>query len=383
MSVGTEMINVMFLETSMRIGGTETVVTQLVKRIDPSRFHPVLCCLYEPGILGERLIKEGYTVYHSLAGKRFDLGLPVRLYQIMKKEKIDVVFIVNQPITQVWGVLCSKLAGVKGRITAIRSTGKVNRIKRRLLLNRLTFPWVERVTALSNMHRAYLHEKEGIALNHMEIIPNGVDLSRFRFNGEPEKIRQDLGLVPGVPVVGIVAMLRPEKGHEMFLKAARRIVEQVPETQFLIVGEGSERPKLQDQAKEFGIEKNVRFLGARNDVPAVVTLFDVAVLSSRPVVETLSNAVLEYMAAGKPVVSTSVGSVPEQIDDGKTGYLVEPGDWETMAERITRLLKDSQLKKKMGQASHDKVVQRYSLEQMIGGTENLITRLARKNGVNS
>lgn len=382
MSSTEEKINVMFLETSMRIGGTETVVTQLVKRIDPKRFRPVLCCLYEPGILGERLIKEGYAVHHSLAGKRFDLGLPIRLYKLMKKEKIDVVFIVNQPITQLWGVVCSKLAGVKGRITAIRSTGKVNRIKRRLLLNRLTFPWVERVTALSNMHRAYLHEKEGIALNHMEIIPNGVDLTRFRFNGEPEKIRESLGLKPGAPVVGIVAMLRPEKGHEMFLRSARSIVSQVPDAQFLIVGEGNERPKLEQLAKDFQIESHVRFLGARNDVPAVVSLFDVAVLSSRPVVETLSNAVLEYMAAGKPVVSTRVGSVPEQIDEGKTGFLVEPGDWEAMGERITRLLKDQDLKKKMGQASYDKVVQRYSLEQMIGGTENLIVRLARMNGVN-
>lgn len=373
-----EKVNVLFLETAMRVGGTETVVNQLIRRIDPERFRPVLCCLYEPGFLGERLAKDGYTVHHHVAGKRFDLGTGIRLYKLMRKEKIDVVFIVNQPITQFWGVFMSVLAGVKGRITAIRSTGKINRIKRRLLLNRLTFPWVERVTALSQMHREYLHKEERIAMEHMEIIPNGVDLTRFCFNGEPEKIRTQLGLSKDQPVVGISAMLRPEKDHAMFLRAAQRVLTQVPSAQFLVVGDGAEKSRLEALARELKIEKSVHFLGMRSDVPAVVTLFDVAVLSSFPVVETLSNAVLEYMAAGKPTVATRVGSVPEQIDEDKTGFLVESGDDRAMAERITRLLKDREFCRKMGEAAFEKVVSCYSLEQMVRGYENLFQRLSER-----
>lgn len=371
-------VNVLFLETSMRIGGTETVVNQLVRRFDPARFNPVLVCFYEPGQLGEKLIKDGYTVYHGLAKRSADLGAGIRLFQIMKKEKIDVVFIVNQPLTQFWGVICSHLAGVKGRIAAIRSTGKINRIRRRLMLNKVTFPFVERVTALSQMHVDYLVKEEGINPAQLEIIPNGVDLKRFEFNGEPQKVRESVGLKPGQPSVAIAAMLRPEKGHDTFLKAAAKVVKEVPDARFLIAGDGVEKPKLEELARTLGISSNVIFLGSRSDVPAVVSACDVAVLSSRPVVETLSNAVLEYMAAGKPTVSTRVGSVPEQIDEGVTGYLVEPGDADAMGERITRLLKDRDLASKMGRAAREKVERRYSLAQMINGTQNLCERLARK-----
>ncbi len=375
-SLPGEKVNVLFLETSMRIGGTETVVNQLVRRFDSRRFKPVLVCFYEPGQLGEKLIHEGYTVYHGIAKKSWDLSAGFKLWKIMKKEKIHVVFIVNQPLTQFWGVICSLLAGVPGRITAIRSTGKINRIRRRLLLNRVTFPMVERVTALSQMHKDYLVKEEGISADQIEIIPNGVDMSRFELNGKIEKVRQELGLTNGSPVAGIVAMLRPEKNHEMFLRSAARVTREINDAVFLIVGDGVERPKLEALTKELGIEKNVRFLGARNDVPSVVSLFDVAVLSSHPVVETLSNAVLEYMAAAKPVVATSVGSVPEQIEDGKTGYLVDSGDHETMAARILLLLKDRNFAREMGAAALDKVKRQYTLERMVGGTENLCSRLA-------
>ncbi len=369
-------VSVLFLETSMRIGGTETVVNQLIRRFDTSRFKPVLVCLYEPGELGEKLLKDGFTVYHGLAKKSWDLRIPFRLLKIMKKEKTDVVFIVNQPLTQVWGVLCSLLAGAKGRITAIRSTGKINRIHRRLFLNRLTFPFVERVTALSQMHKDYLVQEEGIHADQIEIIPNGVDLKRFEFNGQPERVREELKLKPEEPTAVIVAMLRPEKGHELFLRSAALVVKRVPNARFLIVGDGVERPKLEALTRELKLESRVTFMGARSDVPAVVSLCDVAVLSSRPVVETLSNAVLEYMAGAKPVISTRVGSVPEQIDEGKTGYLVEPGDVDAMADRMASLLLDRELARRMGKAAREKVEEKYTLAKMVGGTENLCERLA-------
>lgn len=368
-------ITVMFLETSLRIGGTENVVTQLIERFDRERIRPVLCCLYDPGVLGERLIKTGVPVHHGLAKHRWDFGLPFRLFRLLRREKVDVLFVINQPLTQFWGVWCGLLAGVPVRIAAIRSTGKINRIHRRIFINQLTFPWVTRVTALSQTHRDYLVEKERIDARKIEIIPNGVDLARFKYHEAPQIERASFRIPERAPVVGIVAMLRPEKGHDTFLKAACEVLKQVRETHFLIVGEGPERPRLEELTKELGIESQVHFLGARQDVPELLRLFDVAVLSSRPVVETLSNAVLEYMAASKPVVATRVGSLPEQIEEGKTGFLVEPGNEEQMAKRIVTLLQDPSLASRMGEAGREKVRRQYTIEQMVHQTEDLFDRL--------
>lgn len=373
------MITVMFLETSLRIGGTENVITQLVKHFDRKRIRPVVCCVYEPGILGERLVQAGVTVYHGLAKHRWDPQLPFRIWRLLRREKVDVLFLVNQPLIQFWGTWCGLLAGVPVRIAAIRSTGKINRIYRRLLINWLTFPWVTRVTALSETHKKYLVDRERISARKIEIIPNGVDLTRFGAVGAAASTKTALGVPEGTPAVGIVAMLRPEKAHGVFLKAAQEVLRQIPNSHFFIIGEGPERSRLEAFAREVGIAEQVHFLGARQDVPAVLHSLDVTVLSSNPVVETLSNAVLEYMAAAKPVVATRVGSLPEQIEEGRTGFLVEPGDWKNMAQKIACLLQDRGLAERMGKAGYERVEKDYSIDQMVQKTEALFERLL-KNG---
>lgn len=374
------MISVAFLETSLRIGGSEHMVTQLVRGLDRARFQPFVCCLYEPGTLGEQLLKEGHTVYHNLAKNRADALLPLRLGRILKRERTDVLFIINQPITQFWGTWASLLAQVPVRITAIRSTGKVNRIRRRLWINRLTFPCITCVTALSETHKRYLVEKEGIDPRKMEIIANGVDLDRFTVGPKPEPLMASLGLPTGAPIVGIVAMLRPEKGYPVFLEAACDVLNAVPEAHFAIVGDGSERSRLEKLASDLGVSSQVHFLGARRDIPELLKAFDVTCLSSYPVVETLSNSVLEYMAAGKPVVATRVGSLPEVIVEGETGFLVEPGDAKALAERIVSLLCDSGLRRRMGDRARQRAESHYSLARMVKATERLFeTLLGRKN----
>jgi glycosyltransferase involved in cell wall biosynthesis len=218
-------------------------------------------------------------------------------------------------------------------------------------------------------------EQERIPDAKLEIITNGVDLARFA-NGRPAgTVRQALGVSASAPLVGIVAMLRPEKAHDVFLRAAARAAAHVPEARFLIIGDGPTRPQLEALAAELGLQGKVLFLGARSDVPELVKAIDLAVLSSHPVVETLSNAVLEYMAAGKPVLATRVGSVPEQVQDGVTGCLVDPGDWQALGDRIAELLLDADRARRMGQAGRALVEARYTIDRMVRGHERLFERL--------
>lgn len=369
------MKTILFLETRLGMGGAEQMWCELIKRLDRTRFRPVVCCLYEPGVLGEELQRSGIPVHSHLASNRWDVGVFFRLSNLLRRERVDLLYTINQPMAQFWGVLCGKAAGVRALVTCIHSTGKISRAGRRLWINRLTFRWTDRILALGQMHKAYLMAEEGIEEGKIEIIPNGIDPDRFSRAGDGRLLKENLGISSNSSVVAIVAMLRPEKNHEVFLGAARRILSEIPETHFLIVGDGPERASLEMRAGDLGLAPHVHFLGLRQDVPALMNLCDVAVLSSKPVVETQSISVLEYMASAKPVVATRVGSLPELIEDGKSGYLVDPGDEEALAERILRLLRNPEKAREMGRFGREKVQTSYTVERMVQMTEALFDRL--------
>ncbi len=371
------MRTVLFLGTRLGIGGAEQIWAKLLTRLDRNRFRPLLGCLYDPGVLGENLKQSGVTVYSDLAAHRWDLRILPRLLSLLRREHVDLLYIINQPFSQFWGTLCGKLAGTPVLITSIHSTGKISRVHRRLWINQLTFPFMDRVTALSETHKTYLAEQEGIDPKKIEIIPNGIEVDRFASAEARNGLRSSFGIENGEPIVGIVAMLRPEKSHDIFLQAAGKILRKNPKAHFLVVGDGPERPRLEMLTQKLNLSSRVHFVGARNDVPEIISLFDVGVLSSQPVVETLSVSVLEYMASGKPVVATRVGSLPEIVEEARSGFLVEPGDAESLADRILQLLDDQQLARQMGARGHERVAREYTVEQMVKKTEDLFERLLK------
>jgi glycosyltransferase involved in cell wall biosynthesis len=174
-----------------------------------------------------------------------------------------------------------------------------------------------------------------------------------------------------------VAALRPEKNHELFLEAAAWIRRKVPQARFLVVGDGAQRGRLEGLAAELSLSESVRFLGTRNDVPAVLSLLDVLVLSSH--MEANPVSILEAMACERPVVATAVGSVPESVIDGRTGYLVPPGDAGRIAERVIELFQDPARRAAFGRAGREHVAAHGSSQRMVEGYQDLIAGLyARK-----
>lgn len=366
------MMTVMFLQTSFRIGGAEMMWVQLIERLDRRRFRPIVSCLYEPGPLGKRLGQAGISVYAHLTAHRWDLRVFLRLARLLRREHVDVLYMSDQPLTQFWGTVCGRLVRVPVLMSMVQSSDRVGRSRRRWWINRLAFPFVDRISAVSETHRTYLCQQERIDPGKIEIIPNAVDVGRFARTEGTAQLRRDLGITEDEPIVGIVATLKIEKAHEVFLQAAASVLQRVPKTRFLIVGDGPQRPTLEALAKRLGLEARVHFVGTREDIPAVVGLFDIGVLSSKT--EALPLSVLEYMAAGKPVVATRVGSIPELIEEGQSGFVVEPGDWRAIAERIIRLLQDPALANRMGRAGREKVMG-YSMEQIVKRTETVFERL--------
>jgi glycosyltransferase involved in cell wall biosynthesis len=220
-------------------------------------------------------------------------------------------------------------------------------------------------------------EKEGFPAEKVRVIPNGVDVQRFRPNDEARAaIRREFGLPPDAPVVGIVAALRPEKNHELFLNAAAAVLARRPEARFLLVGDGPRRGDLERQAAEGKLQNAVRFAGSRSDVPALLAAMDVFALTSHNEANPVS--ILEAMAVGLPVVATHVGSVAESVADRQTGYLVAPGAVDETAARWLDLIEDQPRRRTMGDAGRCRIVERWSLDVMVEGYQDLITEIYQR-----
>lgn len=365
-------LRVLFIITSMPVGGAETLLVNLIRRLDRDHFTPEICCLKEAGPLGEVMAAEVPVHTHLLNGK-FDLRVLPRLVRLLRKRRIDAIVTVGAGDKMFWGRLAAKIAGVPVAISALHSTGWPDCIGQ---LNRMLTPITSAFVGVAAAHGRYLVETEGFPAHKVKVIPNGVDVGRFAPRPASEELRTEIGLRPVGPIVSIVAALRPEKNHELFLQTAAAVRKQVPEAQFLIIGDGPCRPALEKLTAELNLTDDVFFVGNRKDIPALLSLSNVFVLCSH--MEANPVSILEAMATGLPVVSTKVGSIGDSVQAGQTGFLVPVGDLKQLTERLAHLLQHPDKARQLGQAGRERVVQNWSLERMVHGYEDLISQLYRQ-----
>ncbi len=357
----------MFVITSMPVGGAETLLVELVRRLDRDRFAPELCCLKHFGPLGEVLARE-IPAHTGLLSQKYDFGVLFRLVRLMRRRRIDAVITVGTGGDKMfWGRLAAWLARVPVICSALHSTGLPDHVE---WPNRLLSPLTDAFIGVAEPHGRYLTEHEGCPAAKVRVIPNGVDLEKFHPRWPNDALRDELGLPEGAPIAGIVAALRPEKNHELFLQAAAMVHREVPQARFLIVGDGPRCDYLKDLARELGVVEVVHFLGTRSDVPEVLSLIDVLVLTSH--MEANPISILEAMAAEKPVVATRVGSIAETVADGQTGFLVTPGDATEVADRLIELFGNGDRAAAMGRAGRESVVVDWSIDRTVEGYQDLI-----------
>ena len=208
-------------------------------------------------------------------------------------------------------------------------------------------------------------------------IPLGLELEpMLQAERERGNLRAQLGLDRRVGIVGIVARLVPIKAHEVFLDAASRVHTVAPRTRFLVIGDGERRAELEQMTADRGLADAVHFLGWRGDMHCVYADLDVVALSSNN--EGSPVALIEAMAAARPVVATAVGGVPEVVRDGENGLLVPPRDPAALAERILRLLREPERATAMGLAGRAWVYPRYAAGRLVVDVEQLYLELARE-----
>jgi glycosyltransferase involved in cell wall biosynthesis len=370
--------NILILTCSLNIGGAEKHVYDLVSNMDKRKHNFIIICLYELGVIGKNLSRgHEAKVYHNLMRNKLDIFGVLKLISILRNEDIDILYILHTPLTLFLGVLCAKLTGIRVSIIRSPTTIPTAHRKRRRIVNLLFLNFVDIIIAQAYSQREYFIHHDSADPKKVTVIYNGVDVERFSNPSDESALRKAIGIPSGVHVVGIVARLEPQKGLTLFLNSARMVLDLFPNVYFLILGDGGERNNLEQMCKELSIQKNVLFLGMVKDVSQIVSLFNVAVLASRPVGETFSNAILEYMAASKPVIATNVGSIAEQVIDGETGYLIEYDDSAALTEAILKLLNDMHSARRMGEAGRRMVEEKFTIQKMINEYERLFVNIAK------
>ncbi|TWT84967.1 putative glycosyltransferase EpsF [Planctomycetes bacterium CA13] len=360
----------LFVITSMPVGGAETLLVNLMRRMDPAVMVPEVACLKEAGPLGEQIADE-FSLHTDLLSGKYDLRILPRLIRLMRKRQIDVVVTVGAGDKMFWGRMAAKLAGVPVIASALHSTGWPDGVGR---LNRTLTRVTDAFIAVADSHGEFLRDFEHFPAEKVHVIRNGIDCDRFKPNDQARStLLSELGLAPDTAIIGIVAALRSEKNHEMFVRAAGKTSQRNPNAHWVIIGDGPERSTIERVRDELNLNDRVHLLGTRHDTPELVAAMDVFALSSLN--EASPVSILEALACGVPVVATDVGSVSESVVNGETGYLVPSKDVDAMAEVISRLLECTDQAKRMGKQGRERVLETGSLTAMVRGYETLATDL--------
>jgi glycosyltransferase involved in cell wall biosynthesis len=343
------------------LGGLERIIGHLARGLDRTRFNVVVHCLNKKGYHADQLEKEGYTVYlPSQQGKiaSYMRGLTVR--GALVRESIDILHSHNTAAF-LDGVVGAKLANTP----VIIHTDHVRKFpdkRRYMAAERIASYFVDEIVAVSRHVREALIEYEGIRPDKISIIYNGVDFSPAQDGNEIKAVRDEFNVTQGEKVVGCVARLAQQKGYELFMEAARRILRKTQAVKFVVVGVGEEYDRLLKLCSELGIRSKVHFAGARTDIERVLPVFDIFLLTSH--YEGMPVCLLESMVSGVPIVATAVGGVPEAVQDGISGYLIHSRDPDEVAEKVVRLLRNDNLRLKMGKNGRQIYENRFTIERM-------------------
>jgi len=380
--MGQTRIKVVYLIGTLDIGGTEGQLVELVTRLDRRRFDPVVCCLTSSGphhrVLGAAGVPVEIVGFKGLRVFRHPVRVASELAGLGRFLKREQPAIVHAFLfwAYVIGAFAAKAAGVPVMIASRRSLGCFKEgALLQLLLERLANRMTDVILANSEAVKADVCRQEGLARERVRVIHNGVDVTRYAVQADPE-LWADLGLAPDARTVGVVARLIDYKGHRVFLRACLHLAERYPGAVFLIIGDGPDASVLAGLSRDLGLRERVRFLGMRSDIPQLLPLLEVVVLPSLE--EGFPNAVLEAMAAGRPVVATHVGGVPEAVVHGETGLLVPPGDPVALADAVGRLLHDPAQAKQMGLAGRERVSNRFNIDRMVRATEQVYQEILKE-----
>jgi glycosyltransferase involved in cell wall biosynthesis len=348
----------------MQVAGAEVLVAETIRRLKCA-IDATIFCLDSVGALGEQLRSEGVEVVSLGRRPGRDWRVAWRLARAARDRDIDV-FHAHQ-YTPFFYAALARVVSCGGPRLILTEHGRhypdrvrpLRRAVNRLALDRLA----DAVNACCRFSADGLATVDGFAGGRIEVIENGIDLSRYSLASDRAGLRRSLGLDPSRRYIITIARFHPVKDHATLLRAFADVARTRSDTDLLLAGDGPLRAELEQQARAAGIAERVQFLGIRSDVPDLLKASDLFALTS--VSEAASLTLLEAMASGVAVVVTNVGGNPEIVRNGIEGLLVPRGDSAAIGKALLQILDDPGRAAAMGAAGRARVQARYQLQRTV------------------
>jgi len=354
-------------------GGAQEHVYSLLSRLDRTRYEPTVISL-SSGSAERRIARLGIPVHViEEPDDAIAVGVVTALLVDLRPEVVHNHMYRAELVGTRAAIALAEAGRPRPYVVGTVHSSRIRAAEDREVLRRLT-PRMDHLVAVSRAIEQKIAEERPSSVP-VSLIYNGVDLVRYDHTDPCCTLREEYGLPEDAQIVGVVARLEPEKGHPTLLEAWPAVLARVPLARLLVVGEGSRREALEEQAAALGIADTVVFTGRRDDVAAVTAALDIAVLPSYREAQGLT--ILEAMALSRPVVASAVGGIPEMIVDGQTGLLVPPHDAGALSAAITRLLTDHAYADMLARGGHDLVHERFCVELMVYAVEEIYDEGAR------
>lgn len=367
-------ITVMHLINSYSLAGAENLVFDLVTKMDKGKFTILLCSIGN----GKKEVKDKIcTGMKANEINTLSLNKPpckkrlssiLKLHRFLKENQVDILHS-HCPSPDFYGKFAAFLARIPLVFSTIHNVQGYSALHENIL-NHLTTRYV----AISETVKQYATSQLKISPTKIEVIYNAVDIDKFTgISVDRKLLLKKLGIPDGRKIVTTIGRVTEQKGHSYLIEAAEEVLKELPNVHFLIVGDELAQPDLskdlKKKVKTKKLQDNILFAGVRTDIPEILSITDIFVLPS--LWEGLPVALLETMAAGIPIIATSVGSNPEIVTDGVNGFLVPPRDSFTLEKRIKELLFDTERTRRIGAQGKKTIRKSFAINLMVHGYEQL------------
>lgn len=360
-------MNILFVNSTVKWGGVKTWMLEYGTKL-ASRGHKVSICANkkETGSFIERCRENGLTVYPMKFGVDYSPFTIWRFISIIQKEKIDIVCTNIEKDNRSAGI-AARICGKK----VIQRVGLVTDLRDSFKFRFMQAAVVDNIIVPCNYIKEGLKRLYWLKQEKIVVIHNGKDLRKYQPHKSYCEVREELGVHEKTVLLCVSSQLTKTKGHKYLLEAFSIVKKRYEDIKLIVIGQGPLREELEEKVKMLGLDDSVIFLGHRNDINRVVDAADIAVLPSLE--EGFPNTIVEYMALGKPVVATNIAGIPEVVVDQETGFLVPPADSEKLAEALERLMKDKEVRDKMGRKGRERTERSFNIEDKVLDLERVFT----------
>ena len=368
-------ITVLHLIGSLRVGGAEQQLVSMAPLFDRKRFRIIMCAMQPGGDLMERI--EGLDVEYVCLNYRIRSWVQSvsRLVSLLKREEVDVLH-THMYTASRFGRIAGLLAGTPVMIATDHGHDPWKRWQH-IVWDRLLLRYTAARIGVARDVADLIVKRENPPPEKVIVVPNGVDPSRFEVSeADGKRVRAELGIAENEILVGAVGRLVEPKALHVMIEAVSKLAETTPNVRLALVGDGPLKDDLVRCASDLGVSERVLFAGVRMDVPAVLAALDVFAMSSNR--EGLPVVLLEAMAAGKPIVATKVGGIPEVVADHKEALLAAPNNPSELAAAMGELIADRGLREQLGRQARRKVVSQYSVAASVRRLEEVYQDLLGK-----